>query len=76
MSARSCRLENLTKCDDTICVDIRILQDSLRTEIKLIPEIPCAQNASFQCNSAHANFPHLVLIKGEGCMGQGIQAYP
>ena len=36
----------------TFCVDIRIIQKSLRTEIKLIPGIVCAQNPSVHRNFA------------------------
>ena len=56
LSTSSWRLGSLTKCDGTLCVDIRVIQELLWTEVKLVPRILCAQNPSFHCNSVHAMF--------------------
>ena len=56
LSTSSCRLESLTKCDGTFCVNIRVIQEFLWREVKFLPGILCAQNPSFHCNYVHVMF--------------------
>ena len=63
LSTSSFRRVSLTKCDDTLCIDIRVIQESLGTEFNLVPGILYAKNLSLHSNYIHAMF---ILIN-QGC---------